>query len=59
VCAAFLTQSLAGGVSGTANLFHARLLIEALRAGGADDLVDLAAASLEHAATEGVMRSAA
>jgi hypothetical protein len=59
VCAAFLTQSLSIGVSGTANLFHARLLVEALRGGGPDDLVDLAAASLEHAATEGVMRAAA
>jgi len=59
VCAAFLTQSLASGTTSGANLFHARLLVEALRAGGPDDLVELASASLEHAASENAYRTAA
>jgi hypothetical protein len=59
VCAAFLTQSLASGSMDVANLFHARLLVEALRAGGPDDLVELAVASLEHAAAENAYRTAA
>lgn len=59
VCAAFLTQSLASGGPESISLFHARLLLDALKAGGSDDLVDLAAAAVDHAASEQAARLAA
>lgn len=59
VCAAFLAQSLGSGSSASSNLLHARLLIEALRLGGPDELVELASATLEHASADAQARLAA